>query len=244
MTDQHAYRRMKPRADEQADWRRPVERYFKGSVTPEEQAKLVETLREAVWLRENPFFIEIGVFKARGSKMMLQVLGDEMRQCHVINTDISKDALRNWRRRMGVAEYQNVKRDYVGGGLKAVVERFKFEPESVSWIFVDGCHCFECCHGDLILAKTLVHPGGFLIVHDTDPRHDQGPKDQNYHGKPGRAFGVQKALKEARLEEDYMLQDDIPGLPGRLRPIRAGMRVYRRLEEQPSVPDDATDSCP
>jgi hypothetical protein len=210
---------------------------MKGSLTLPEQERMIETLREAAWIEDNPLFIEIGVYQAKTSKMICQVLNDEMRQARMINTDITAQAKKRWHQRCTGGNWPCVKRQYVEGGIKKVIRELKIQPESVTWLFLDGCHCKKCCSSDLKWSRDLIRTGGFLLVHDTDPGHMGGPKDQAYHDpKTPQGFGVIPALEEARLETDYLLQDEVEGVKGGRRGQRGGMRVYRRL-----APEDRVD---
>jgi hypothetical protein len=210
--------------------RKDHRKYSRGCVTREDHEWLVRTVREVAWAWTDPFFVEVGVYHAKTALMILQVLHDELRSARVVNIDPWQGAQKFWRRKCRADSLaRNVKRKFFLGTLAGAEEKIPIEPKSVHWIFVDGCHCSHCCLADLNVARHAVAVGGLLLVHDTDPRHAQGPADQPYHKGPKRKFGVLEAIKKAQLEVDFSLEVEVPGRTDCPRGIQCGLRVYRRL---------------
>lgn len=210
------------------DLRRPASEYTKGSITVPERERLVELIRDVVWLFDKPTLIELGVFHAKTSRMIVEVIKDELRQVKLLCIDIDPKAQKHWLRKIAKFNAPNVFRRFYLGDLKSAVTGLSLEKNSVATIFVDGCHCKKCAFRDIWLAKDLVCDNGLLIIHDTDPKHEFGPKDQTYHGDK-RGFGVLQALAKVNLElHGYYLMEEIPGVDGGPRGVRCGMRIYKK----------------
>lgn len=43
-------------------------------------------------------------------------------------------------------------------------------PARLDWVFVDGCHCFQCVIRDGILFGSRLRPGGEICFHDASPK--------------------------------------------------------------------------
>jgi hypothetical protein len=54
-------------------------------------------------------------------------------------------------------------------------------PTDFHWVWVDGCHCYQCVERDLQNYGDRLMPGGELLFHDASPRM-QGRDPQTYEG--------------------------------------------------------------
>ena len=213
------------------DLRRPVSQYTRGSVTLPEHERLVHLVRDIAWQFDNPLFVEVGVWQAKTSRMILEVLKDEMRPARMLNLDITIRAEVKWRKRCASFNVQNVFRKFHRGTLSDAVKKGMIQVGDVAFLFIDGCHCVDCVTEDLETARDLICDRGLLLVHDTDPEHEFGPKDQTYHGDK-RGFGVLQGLARVDLESHgFYVKEEIPGVKGGVRGVRCGMRVYCRGED-------------
>lgn len=64
-------------------------------------------------------------------------------------------------------------------------------------LFIDGCHCQQCCALDFTLYAPKVEPGGIILFHDTCDHPDW--QDHHTQCKPDRFIGTRAALKELGL---------------------------------------------
>lgn len=84
-------------------------------------------------------------------------------------------------------------------------------------VFIDGCHCTECCGADIAAWRARVSVGGHMVFHDT---YHEG-KVQKYFVHAARTYGVRAAIDAAKLDEyELLCESDDP---------RPNMRVYRRI---------------
>jgi hypothetical protein len=78
-------------------------------------------------------------------------------------------------------------------------ERFVDVPDVLDLVWVDGCHCAACVVADLGLFAPKVREGGFLCLHDTNPRgqfrRDLGHQYHGTLGNPYFALAVRKAME-------------------------------------------------
>jgi hypothetical protein len=206
-------------------------------MSPPEHAVLIASVREAAKLiqPEPSSFVEIGVFKGGTSRMIVEVLSDEKKRAVVLGIDPDIKALKRWRyklfhnAKLSKPYRGEIKREFFHGGLKKAMQLGVVHPDSHCWVFVDGCHCESCAKSDIELSMMLVCPQGLLVLHDTDPRHEDGPADQKYHGD-ARKFGVHRAIEALEIESHGWLKEkELPGVLGGLRGIRGGLQIYRKL---------------
>lgn len=73
------------------------------------------------------------------------------------------------------------------------------ERDFVAWVWVDGCHCFDCVKKEIDAWAPLIVPGGFLLFHDCSPVYDPTKPDQEYHGKEAVPFGVIEAIEKSPI---------------------------------------------
>jgi hypothetical protein len=94
-------------------------------------------------------------------------------------------------------------------------------PSELHWVFLDGCHCYECVWRDIaVYAPRLVH-GGELVFHDASPP-GQGREPQDiYPGHQHSPATAAQGIAVRRVLDDVM-------------PNRSGFRMISRApEEQP-----------
>lgn len=100
----------------------------------------------------------------------------------------------------------------------------------VAWIFIDGCHCYECVSSEIVAWKDRILPGGLIVFHDVDSRYEKTKDCQWYHGDLRSQGGVYKAVIESKLEEfDFSVIHENPAAQRRNRMrYLGGMRIYKR----------------
>ena len=71
-----------------------------------------------------------------------------------------------------------------------------------SLVFIDGCHCFECCTNDIDAWANRISTGGFLVFHDaTDDGHKVDPTQTQHSDET--TFGVGRAIEQNRFLKEH-----------------------------------------
>lgn len=73
------------------------------------------------------------------------------------------------------------------------VDRYVADTGEFNLLFIDGCHCAQCCRLDFIIYHPLLCHGGYLLFHDTCSHPDW----QGHHiqCQPDRFIGTREALR-------------------------------------------------
>lgn len=175
-------------------------------------------------------FVEIGVQRARGMRALVQALTQLSALDRVIiGIDPSRESARHWK----------LRNEELKGALpeRRLISDCSQNPDvirkvgrDIAWLYVDGCHCFECVWADIDNWAPKVVPGGYLVFHDTRPEQWYNKRDNCFVGqrppnpnKQPRRWGVTYAIEAAK--------EGMVGFAEILRvgePNEAGLRIYRR----------------
>jgi hypothetical protein len=70
-------------------------------------------------------------------------------------------------------------------------------PNGFNFLFIDGCHCYQCVTMDFEIFASKVVKRGLILFHDTNSH----PSWQNHHEqcKPGRMIETRRALADLKL---------------------------------------------
>lgn len=223
-------------------------KYKRGTVTEEEHRVLLATLEHVVEEFERPVFIEFGTHKGGTSRAMIQALNDLKAEALYYGIDIdklqqpSRKAKLNGEKPFTAKQMweKNVIPHLAGGTVEA---QFLLEvswiagrqwqrmmDSKVHWVFVDGCHCYECCKQDIEEWGRNIELNGLMLIHDCHPQYIRYRKTQAYHGS-AQPFGVWQARCHAKYLHEhftFLCQTNFerPG-PNKLF---GGMQVWRKIK--------------
>jgi len=205
--------------------------FQKGYRVPEQDA-LLRTLELASSVRsDDPTFVELGVFKAYTSRMVILALNELDCSCKFFAVDLDQEYWEHVKKIKGnwwpskefdklcktISEVGACKGKFV----KECSHEFASElaDDTLCWCFVDACHCYQCVKQDLAAYCPKMAVGGYLIMHDTVHGND---KSQWYHDKKNpRPFGVSKAINDCKmLHENFELLHEVK--------VNRGMQIWRR----------------
>lgn len=68
-------------------------------------------------------------------------------------------------------------------------------PDDIAWLYIDGCHCYDCAYDDIQLWVPKVALGGYVLFHDCANRQDNKRVECPRGGK--RRVGVAGAMATA-----------------------------------------------
>lgn len=138
--------------------------YVNGMILPIEKKFLLWSLEQVDkrFHDENPTFLEIGLQKAKTSKMMVQAINRIGLKSSYFGCDPNPRCGMHWNVKvMGNAGV--CKPHFVNGYSAEMGDKI---PEKLHWVFIDGCHCWECLYDDFRIYAPRVVPGGYVIAHD------------------------------------------------------------------------------
>jgi hypothetical protein len=205
-----------------------------GVVTRPEFVTILATIESASEV--GSVFVEVGTHFAGTSRVILTALNMLGKESTFYGLDIEKSQSNRKRKPFTARE----KWDEVCGELAKsgpcrgeFVERSSWEwgrevEKQFAWVFVDGCHCFDCVKQDIRAFCPKVVPGGFVMFHDCHKIYLDYDEIQSYHAEP-RLFGVWEAVSTAKELRGFELicQTSPNRLPGGRR--LGGMSVYQRM---------------
>jgi hypothetical protein len=185
-------------------------------------------------------FVEFGTHLAGTSKAIITVLNDLGCESTFIGLDIAKlqnHARGGTFRARDMWENECSSISSVGPCSAQFIEGSSFEiaqrvRSPVTWVFVDGCHCYDCVAKDISSWGEKVVPGGFLLAHDCHPDYKNYKEEQFYHGDKPVGFGVIQAVNDAvLLKEEFDFICQTPPKPLSRNRLFGGLQVYRRKAE-------------
>lgn len=181
----------------------------------DERAALLRAVRAAPTVDGRLRVVEIGVKRAGTSLLLLSELDAMGREADLYGVDVASSAKNWWGRRMP-SKAGVVRTKFLHAkGFKAADH---FAQDSVSLVFLDGCHCYDCVFAEISAWRLCVRVGGFMVFHDTLPRLQAKPGRSKTHDER-TGYGILEAIG-AFTDGRYALVEDIPG--------RSGLRVYSR----------------
>jgi len=147
-------------------------------------------------------FVEIGVRKGKSFACLLQALnrtGAPQRQIHSIEPVAgSRNYWDLYRKKFG----EDIPCEYYRG--------FSQDPDIVNkitapiaWLYIDGCHCFECVWEDIDTWGPKVTPGGIMVFHDTRISKNYNKTDYCIRLGARRRWGVKPAIMSARGMKNF-----------------------------------------
>lgn len=202
----------------------------------QEHRLFLQSLVDTCSSRISGDFVEIGVHRAQSTLCVLQVLRrlKSNRNLYSIDHPLAESRVApKWRE--ATRPYNNAKLIFKSSHDPVVLKRFR----DVAWLFIDGCHCFECALSDIDLWGPKVTIGGYMVVHDTSTKRnyqktdfcldawDSLPEACRTEGAKSvvrRLWGVEPALQMSKVIRDrFQIEhcDDIHG---------AGIRIYKRVK--------------
>ena len=171
------------------------------------------------------FLVEIGTCRGKTGRVIIDIMNRTRRKSIFYTVDIVE--------RVGVEEVKGMFEDseYVRGGtlLGGSMGVKNFLPEKIHWIFIDGCHCYECVNAEIKEYVPRVVPGGFVLFHDCAKVQDNSSYVEKYHGDK-RNIGIFRAVHEnKKILSDFKLEEIRRPKPKKDNKFFGGMHMYRRL---------------
>ena len=176
-------------------------------------------------------FVEIGVQAARGFRALASILkrtaGDG--EWHIAGIDPTDRARKAWEERRKELGLKKTGKQSCSFYNTASCDPRAFEAcgsLGIDWLYVDGCHCFDCVLIDLDTWGDAVTQGGIMVCHDTSLRKWYGKMDLCFGDgskKPRRSrWGVHAALESSKVMSDF---DEIARLE---EDGEAGIRIFQK----------------
>mgnify|MGYP001617170478 FL=1 len=69
--------------------------------------------------------------------------------------------------------------------------------DAIDFLLIDGCHCFECCFRDFVMAEPLIRVGGMVAFHDVDVENQCKSEELQHWGE--KLIEVRRAVQELGL---------------------------------------------
>ena len=214
-----------------------IQHYKQGTTTRGDLSAILATLEKASELDGPRLFIEFGTHLAGTSKVIIQALNELQCESTFIGIDIDKPqkharggqfrAKDVWQQECsGIAKIGPCRARFIEGQSFEIA---KTSPDPVTWVFVDGCHCFDCVDRDVTSWGEKVVPGGYLLAHDCHPDYKDYKEQQFYHGSKPVGFGVIEAIDGSKLlKEKFDFICQTPPKPMSRNRLFGGLQVYRR----------------
>lgn len=198
--------------------------------TGAERPVFIASLYDAAMVVNKGCFVEIGVKMAQSTQTTLTVLnqiGLRRMTLYSIDADCKK------------AAYGEVVKRCAGKVRTKLVSFLSQSNKAqkavrgvIRWIFIDGCHCFDCALDDIELWAPRVAPHGIMIIHDTSlyGRWNRLYKCFRSGNQMRRTCTWPAVMASLQLRYNFDLIRIIEG-PGTLREGFCGLRVYRKKPE-------------
>jgi len=163
--------------------------------------------------------VEIGTNKGKSLVCLLQAMGHQNSRRAVYCIDPYENAQHYFQHRVdkfaGAIPVEHIRLCSQDPEAARQVE------EQIAWLFLDGCHCYDCVLKDLDLWVPKVIRGGVVVLHDFCPRYNYKKRDFCASGGMARLWGVWPAFKMSKAARNLQLVDASP----RNTP---GMSVFRK----------------
>jgi hypothetical protein len=193
-----------------------------GDIAPEDFEVLKRTIGIVRKERIAGSFVEVGVFKALTSRAISRVLeaeGDEWGEPEFVGVDISPRAEKRWE---AMPKAPNISYRFL---RMPSAKAARIYAHGCAWVFIDGCHCYDCVSNDIAAWGYKVTRGGFLVLHDTNTGEDVGKPHFCHVRNKKYGVGVLRAVENSlRLCKAFRLEHESLS--------RLGVRAYRRLADQ------------
>jgi hypothetical protein len=187
-----------------------------------EREALIRTIELAAEIKQdNPVFVELGTFKGINARNFICALNNLNVNGNFYSVDFNPFNKRlhfypkvEWEKRCSIL-IGSCTQDFLEG--KTVDRAKDFEDNSIVWLFVDACHCFECVRDEIEVYTPKVVPGGYMLFHDTATRQD----GQWVTHEPPRQYGVLKAIQQSKtLKENFTFMHEVK--------TRHGIQVWKK----------------
>ena len=193
----------------------------KPKIHPEEFPIFGESVLSA-WEKASGCYVEIGTNKAKGTAALMQLFSRYQLTATIHTIDLAEYAqaafLAQWKK-FGVD--LDVFFLYGSSHDPEIIDRVK---EGICWLWIDGCHCFDCVSTDIELWFPKVVDGGFILFHDCNPtqitKRNVCSRTDHKH-----RVGVAGAIAQCGLIESGEMQLETKGPRRRGIP---GLDVYRK----------------
>jgi hypothetical protein len=220
--------------------------FRRGTTTEEELIRILGTVEYCVKENLTQRYVEFGTHLALTSRVIVDALNKLGSDSELIGIDIAKQqrfskavamkrrqgfftAAEMWKENVGpVSDVGPCRPQFVEGQSFEIAKQVV---EPVCWVFIDGCHCFECCFADLNAWLPKIEKYGLALIHDCHPLYSKYTKTQEYHGTKPAHFGVLKAVEKCELlhqDFDLLFQTKVKRLSNSR--LFGGMQIWRRRD--------------
>ncbi len=175
----------------------PMLDWCPGNKHPEREV-LLYTLEEAVKLPGYNWFVELGTFRGINARNFINTLNKLNHNCRFASVDFNPFNKRH--HFYPKIEWETRCKNIIGPCIqyffegKTVDHANGFDNESIAWLFIDACHCFECVRDEIKLYTPKLTAGGYMLFHDTSKEQN----DQWVTHDPPRRYGVIKAINQSQ----------------------------------------------
>lgn len=150
-------------------------------------------------------FVELGAFKGDTSKIIIKSLNILKCKSYFYSVDINiPGPRRTWRPKTEwmktcyglLKDTRYCYADFLES--KSWDSATTFPNETVNWLLIDACHCFECVTKDTLAYIPKIAPSGLILFHDT-ARWDKENSQWSHDDGSMRPFGVNKAIDNCKM---------------------------------------------
>ena len=173
--------------------------FSRGWINIPEQVKFVQSLEESAKLKSN-IYCEIGVKRAGSTLCITQVLNKLNRQSELYCVDIDPKSETYFKQL--VPQSGPCKSKFFLGSSFQIADKI---PGPLAWLFIDGCHCFDCTKKDIEAYAPKVQSGGILILHDCDYRVQLRPPSMQGHPQRSKVGVYDTMFKVPYLQDNFFL---------------------------------------
>jgi hypothetical protein len=166
-----------------------------GTMTALEHLVLLDSLECACHKNLAPdIYAEVGTWEAVTSEQIAAYLSHQGEPMTYIGVDINPEAESFWKQKVSPwSQNSELRTEFFTGDSRELHNKIS----ELSWVLIDGCHCFECVTDDIRNWASKVVVGGHAVFHDSTPRRVELRKTSQHNRT--RRFGVYQAITASKL---------------------------------------------
>jgi hypothetical protein len=168
-------------------------------------AAFVGSIEHSAQLKSDNF-CEIGVKHAGSSLCITQALNALGKKSNLFCIDVDPKSGEKFKK--NVPQNGPCKGTFIHGCSWKVVDQV---PNELAWLFIDGCHCYDCTRKDIELFVSKVQRDGIVIMHDCDYRVQLRAPSQRCGGTRKKVGVYDAMMKTPELTESCYLIHMVEG---------------------------------
>lgn len=182
----------------------------------------IGSLEHAAQLKSGNY-CEIGVKHAGSSLCITQVLNALNREASLICLDVDPKAEEHFKK--NVPQDGPCKSKFIKGCSWKKADEV---PNDLAWLFIDGCHCYDCTKNDIEAFVPKVRKDGIVIMHDCDYRVQLRPPSQKCGGGRKKVGVYDAMMKTPALTEHFFMIHMVEGALDPKGLYWNGLAVWRK----------------